>query len=218
MARRNDHSREEIREMALAAAEEIVAQQGFEGLSTRQVARDIGYAAGTLYHVFDNLDDLILQVNGRTLDRLYRRMEQSQAPSSSPRKGLMGLAKAYLGFASEETLAWEMVFKHRLPEFEKAPDWLREKVARIFELVESRLRPLAPGREPTEIAEAARALWGGVHGICILALTGSLDISGADSVERLTHSLIAHYLDGFVAAGHRGAGRASTEGTGRRPE
>ena len=36
MARRNDHSRVEIREMALAAAEGLVDEAGLEGLSTRQ--------------------------------------------------------------------------------------------------------------------------------------------------------------------------------------
>lgn len=200
MARRNDHSREEIREMALAAAEKIVAQQGLEGLTTRRVAQTIGYTAGTLYHVFANLDDLILQVNGRTLDRLYRHLEGVLTPDTPPRIGLIRLGEAYLSFANEESQAWEMVFKHRLPESERAPEWLREKVSRIFDRVESQLRPLAPERTPEEIGEAARALWGGVHGICILALTGNLDITGSESVERLTHSLISHYLDGFVAA------------------
>ena len=52
MARRSDHSREELREMAITAAEQIVVEQGYEGLSARKVAAAIGYTVGTLYLVF----------------------------------------------------------------------------------------------------------------------------------------------------------------------
>ena len=81
MARRSDHSREELREMTLTAAENIVVEQGYEGLSARKVATAIGYTVGTLYLVFENLDDLILHINARTLDRLHARMTKSQANS-----------------------------------------------------------------------------------------------------------------------------------------
>ena len=43
-------------------AERIVAEHGHSGLSARKVASAIGYTVGTLYLVFDNLDDLVLQV------------------------------------------------------------------------------------------------------------------------------------------------------------
>jgi len=200
MARRNDHSRDEIREMALAAAEEIVASQGMEGLSARRVAQTIGYTVGTLYHVFANLDDLIVQLNGRTLDQLHRHMLEGISPEASAYTTLQTLGDRYLRFASEETHRWEMVFKHRLPEERKAPAWLREKVSRTFALVETQLKALAPHRQTREITLAARALWGGVHGICILALTGNLGIAGVDSVAYLTHSLMDNYLAGFMAS------------------
>ena len=66
MGRRSDHSREEIRQMALQAAESIVTEGGYKALSARKVASEIGYTVGTLYLVFENLDELVLYVNGRT--------------------------------------------------------------------------------------------------------------------------------------------------------
>ena len=72
LARCYDHSREQLREMALAAAREIVALDGLCGLTTRKVAARIGYTVGTIYNLFDDLDHLIVQMNGQTLDELYR--------------------------------------------------------------------------------------------------------------------------------------------------
>jgi len=206
MARRSDHSREELREMALSAAEQIVVEQGYEGLSARKVAAAIGYTVGTLYLVFENLDDLILQVNARTLDRLHAQMSESQGNSGDARDYLLHLGQAYIRFADDDPYRWEMVFKHRLSENRVLPAWYQEKITRMFALVEKGLEPLAKQRPQQEITQAAAALWGGVHGICILALTDKLGIAGVDSVQELTRSLISNYLKGFTADNTRNHG------------
>jgi AcrR family transcriptional regulator len=198
MARRSDHSREEIQEMALAAAEEIVATQGYQALSARKLAGAIGYTVGTLYLVFENLDDLILQVNGRTLDRLYELIVEEQQDCTDAQAGLLQLGHSYIRFADSEPHAWQMIFEHRMADEREAPDWLRQKVARMFALVEERLAQLATHRSQTEIAQAARALWGGVHGICILAINNTLGSAGVESVQAITHVLMSNFLKGFV--------------------
>ena len=77
MARRSDHSREELYVMALAAAREIAEKDGLRGLKARRISREIGYTVGTLYNVFSNLDDLIIHLKLRlipvSLDVTYRR-------------------------------------------------------------------------------------------------------------------------------------------------
>jgi AcrR family transcriptional regulator len=199
MARRSDHSREELRELALAAAEKIVEEQGYEGLSARKVAAQIGYTVGTLYLVFENIDDLILQINARTLDRLHVRMTQPHANSIDPRDYLVQLGQAYIRFADEDPHRWAMVFEHRLAEDRSLPAWYQEKVARMFAMVEQGLQPLAGRHSQDDVLQASRALWGGVHGICILALSDNLGVAGVDSVQQLTESLIRNYLKGFTS-------------------
>ncbi|MEN8106447.1 MAG: TetR/AcrR family transcriptional regulator [Pseudomonadota bacterium] len=198
MARRSDHSREELRKMALAAAEHIVVEQGYEGLSARKVAAAIGYTVGTLYLVFENLDDLILHINARTLDRLHARMTESQAHCTDASDCLLQLGQVYIRFADADPHRWAMVFEHRFSGDQAVPAWYQEKITRMFALVEEGLEPLAGHRTRDEITQASRALWGGVHGICILALAGSLGVAGVDSVQDLTQSLISNYLKGFT--------------------
>ena len=198
MARRSDHSREELREMVLTAAEKIVVEQGYEGLSARKVATAIGYTVGTLYLVFENLDDLILNINARTLDRLHARLSEIQASTDDASNYLMQLGQAYILFADDDPHRWAMVFEHRSSDGQAVPEWYREKITRMFAMVEEGLEPLAKGRSRREVTQAARALWGGVHGICILALTDNLGIVGVDSVQGLTQSLISNYLKGFT--------------------
>jgi AcrR family transcriptional regulator len=198
MARRSDHSREELRDMALNAAEDIVAREGYSALSTRRVAAAIGYTVGTLYLVFRNFDDLILQINARTLDVLSAWLEKAQSEPEGVSR-VLALARAYLRFALERPRLWRMVFEHRMLAGAPLPDWYRQRVARMFGVVEGALRPLLKDRPEPELMTAARVIWSGVHGICLLEVTERLQAVGSPPGETLVDSLIVQYLRGLDA-------------------
>ena len=197
MARRNDHSREEIREMALAAAEAIVAAEGYKGLSTRKVAAAIGYAAGTLYLVFEGLEDLVLQLNGRTLDALYEWLRARRPAKAAPEADLLALAEAYIGFAETETARWNLLFEYIAVEGNDLPVWYQAKLARVFGLAEAALRPLADHHDAETIQRAARVLWASVHGICTLKIRHRMDLAGGQSTREMAGMLIGNFLRGF---------------------
>lgn len=198
MGRRNEHTREELREISLQAAERLVAEHGLAGLSTRKVVAGIGYTVGSLYIVFRNLDDLIVQMNERTLDLLYGELAAAVAEPPSPTIAIHALAQAYLNFALNETNRWLALYEHRLPEGQAAPDSFAEKVARMFDLVQRHLARLCPHRSPEDIALAARALWSGVHGVCVLSLDRKLETIGGRPMREVADSLLNNYLAGFV--------------------
>lgn len=197
------HSPQAIREMALAAAKRIVTREGYGALSTRRVAADIGYAVGSLYLVFKNLDDLILHLNGVTLDELHETLEATAARHAEPDTSLLALAREYIRFAFKHRARWSLVFEHASPR----PDWFRDKVARMFELVEGRLQGLASGSPAKDVQLAARALWSGVHGVSVLALADRLHKGGLATAEKVAASLVTNYLTGFKQNQKSGAQR-----------
>lgn len=198
MGRRNEHSREQLRDMALDAADAIVTAQGAAGLTARKVAAAIGYTVGSLYMAFRNLDDLIVQLNARTLDELYRDLAATVAAVPDPAQRVAALGRAYIDFACAHPHRWRLIFEHRLPAGEPLPDWYLEKVSRFFRLVQDCLAPLAPRRTPDQLSLAAQALWSGVHGVCILGLDDKLEVAGRRSLREVADSLIRHYLAGFI--------------------
>jgi AcrR family transcriptional regulator len=197
MGRRNEHTRGELREIALQAAEQLVAAHGLAGLSTRKVAARIGYTVGSLYLVFRNLDDLIVQMNERTLDALQERL-RSTVVGRPPAAALRALAQAYISFALAESHRWLALYQHRMPEGQSAPASFVAKVEQMFELAQRELTLLGPRRPPADSALAARALWSGVHGICILGLDQKLQAVGGRSIQEVTDSLLDHYLAGYA--------------------
>lgn len=189
--------RKEMRELALQAAIKLIAQRGLHGLSFRKIASTMGCKMDDLYPIFENLDDLILQVNTRTLDELYTLISETEQDSSEPEACLLGFGYTYLQFAIEQPLRWNAIFEHRLTRGAKVPNWYQNKILRLFSLVEKPLRESMPTLEPNVCAQATRALWGSVHGICVLALTKKFDVVGTESAQELMRLLMISFLTGL---------------------
>lgn len=198
MGRRNEHTREEFREITLQAAEQLVAAHGLAGLSARKVATAIGYTVGSLYMGFRNLDDLIVQMNERTLDRLHEKLTAAVVSPPSALAAIRALALAYLSFALAETNHWLALYEHRMAKEQEIPDSFSEKISRMFELVQHHLALLSPRRSPEDIALAARALWSGIHGVCMLSLDRKLETVGGHPMQEVASFLLDNYLSGFV--------------------
>lgn len=198
MARRSDHSREEIKAMALVAAAQILARQGVQGLSARQVAKDIGYTVGTLYLVFKNLDELILHVNAATLDELEAVLRDELGRQTDPQQALHALARSYCAFAQRHYARWSLLFSHQLPGNTATPAWFETKVRRLFAMVEEPLQQLQTKQSGQQRSLAVRALWGGVHGVCELALSDKLRWGEDVATDKLLDTLVTNFLHGLL--------------------
>jgi AcrR family transcriptional regulator len=198
MARRSDHSREELYDLAMRAARRIVESDGFRALTARSVADAIGYSPGTLYNLFENLDDLIVHLNGRTLDELHDHLS-SGPPAGDPMADLMLLLDGYLGYLEAHPNLWTVLFDFSLPEGQELPAWYLLKVSKVLTLLEDALSPLfAPGEEE-EKHGAARILWASLHGICSLSNTGKLKVVTTQSVREMSAALVTHFVTGLAA-------------------
>ena len=195
MARRNDHTKEEIREMIVSSGLNLIKNSGFSGFSTRQIAKEIGYTIGTLYNVFDNYDDIILHINATTLDDMGKFIEEGLNPKLKNAKAIKQLAKLYIDFAHKNRNSWSALFEYNIPPESYLPDWYNQRIEKLFSIVESLLSEFISKK--SEALKHAKVIWASIHGICVLSLTQKLNVVGTASVEILTDSLIENYLRGL---------------------
>ena len=196
MGRRSVHTPEELRELILKSATELIEKGGLAALSAREIARAIGYSPGTLYNVFENLDDLVLTIEGRMLDRLSALLGE-QASSADPRDRIFRLAHAYLRFTHENPKLWNLLFEHHLPANQAMPSWYQSKLEGLMALVEQALAPRMAGSSDDEVRRAARVLWAGVHGITSLSTADKLATITTDTATPLVDDLLKTYILGF---------------------
>ncbi len=198
MARRSKHGPDALKGMIVDAAEAILAADGLDGLTARALAERVACSPGTLYNVFANLDEVVLNVEARLLDRLSARIADAR-PEARPRDAVLQMAEIYLDFSHEFPRLWSILLEHALPAGQATPDWHRARLSELLGAVEARLVPMfAPGQQ-TEAALAARVLWAGVHGICSLSVADKLTNVTAQSARVLIRDLVETYLRGIEA-------------------
>lgn len=182
--------------MVLNAAESIIIDEGVEALTVRKIAMEIGYTVGSIYMVFANMQDLMMHIKGRTLDQLAAQLQQ--IPGTRGIEGqISGLAEAYLAFAAQNYNRWRMVFEPGLRVGDVLPEWYREKIERMFAPIEALFRQLTPDGGAEQAGLAARALWCGVHGVCVLSLNGNLGRAGVENAETAVRLLVENFIQGW---------------------
>jgi AcrR family transcriptional regulator len=172
MGRRNDHTRKDIKAMAINAGLEIIEEKGYSGLSTRKVASKIGYSVGTLYNVFENFDDIVFHINAIILKELYFYVEENLNRQQGV-EAIKKIGASYIDYSIESSNKWNALFEYQRPPESEVPRWYLEKVNKLLTVPEQYLIPMFGGDEETA-KKVSRILWGGIHGICSLGLTHRL--------------------------------------------
>ena len=203
MARRKDHSPEELKALVMASVLEYLQTQSANTLSLRQIAKMVAYSPGTLINLFGSYAHLLLAVNACTLDQISQRLEKKlvAAKALDAQQQLQLFAQEYLAFAQQHLFQWRLLFEHRLDE--EVPDWQQQRINQLFDIIERRLIELAPLAKPNQLQQASRTIWASVHGICMLEVDNKIfaavDINfPVVNGESMIQSLINNYLASWI--------------------
>lgn len=194
MARRKEHSHDEIRAMAIQAATELLTEQGIVGLSLRKVASQIGYVPSTLINIFGSYNYLLLAVSEATLRTLHDRLAGVCAADSL--RKIIAMAWEYSQFANEQRQAFKLVFELQLLDSEPLPTSQGQLIAGLFILIERELAQIFPEATPEQHLIMSRVLWAGIHGLTALSLDNKL-FAESLSLRDLLESHVQAYLQGM---------------------
>lgn len=194
MGRRSDHTRDQLREMILNATCQLIEQGGLRGLSIRKIANQIGYTSGTIYQVFENLDDLIVETHVMTLKDLHAALAQVDI-GDDPETSLFELARTCLQFANTHQNRWNAVFFHMLPEQRTLPDHYAAQVTQLMAYGVKALDPLFAQQGSAEAWVSARVLWSSLYGIVSLETASKL--SREDEADIFIRTLLRNFLTGL---------------------
>lgn len=201
MARRKDHSRDELKELILTASIQIINTDGVSALTSRRIASHIGYAPGTIYNVFPSMEDIILHVNGRTLDMLSATLNHPSChnPRKSVIQNMKIMAHRYMDFASSSRPLWMALFSTPLDTSRYEYTWYKEKVDLQFEPLQSLLKNLTPTLTHKDCSLHTRILWSSVHGLAYLNATEKLpDSDITKNTKKLLDTLVDTYTAGIL--------------------
>jgi AcrR family transcriptional regulator len=162
--------------MIIAEGHRQLGEAGFARFSAREVAKRIGYSIGTLYNVFGSYDQLILAINGRTLDLWLDYLESRLDEAEENR--LRVAIDAYFEFAVVHRHAWAALYDFRMPDDEEIPEYYQKKVSDITDVIVRELKGELPAAHEAEAPALARSLLATVHGHCFFTLNGTFRLLG----------------------------------------
>lgn len=195
MARRSDHTREELRELFVKEGHRLMAEVGFAKFSGREVAKRVGYTVGTIYNVFGSLDMLLLAINTRTFE-LWTAFSREQLEQAGEDR-IASLVKTYFEFATLHPNLWMAIYDHRLAPGTEIPADDAAKRGALTQVVEDEVRRLIDPASTLDIARFSRSLIAIAHGHCSYMLTGSFEILGetdpvGSALDRVRECIAAH--------------------------
>lgn len=166
----------QLRDDIVSAAGELLERTGRDDAVTlRAVARLIGISAPSIYHHFDDRDQILYALVTRTFDQLAAALRPAAAAGTTPVERLRAVSRAYLDFAGEHRHLYRVLFERQhaadgpAPE-ECTPASVGEMVgAEAFgALLDAVTACVAAGESTSSPLEAATQLWVGLHGLATL--------------------------------------------------
>lgn len=164
----------------LAAAREIIHNEGVSGLSMRAIADRIDYSPAGLYEYFGGKDEIIAAVCDEAFEQLAQAL-RSTDQTLPPAVYLRECGVNYVRFAIDNTDAFLLMFTHapllsmeQYPSAATLESLLRQSQAfmvlhdAVDRCVEAGLFQPQPG---SGVFEMAIACWQMVHGMAMLAVT-----------------------------------------------
>ena len=193
MARRYDHTKEELRSLIINSARDMIAEGGFESLSSRKIAKRINYTSGTLFYEFGTLADIVLHVNYITLDTLEKKLTRSNTKYGDPVSLSKVIGRTYLDFVNDNPELCRCLFEYKFQNIKAIPEDYTNKINGLFKILEEPLSKIYPNNEHL-VTLSARTIFSSVYGICSLAQKEKLDMIGHYSEYEMLDNLLEAFF------------------------
>jgi AcrR family transcriptional regulator len=160
----------------LAAARDLLVQEGYASLTMRKIAGRAGCSVGALYLHFENKGALLYALLDTAFERLYQAVAAAAKGSRDPRERLEAVTRAYIDFGLSYPESYQIMFMIHAREMERFPDDMYRRALRLFDPVEETVRAYAraAGNPLPNVRVATVAFWGSVHGLVSLMIAGRL--------------------------------------------
>lgn len=183
-----------IKKEMLVCARKLLISEGIEGLDVRKICKESGCSVGTFYNHYRSVDELILHLNGDTLDLMKVLIFENITPEDDAKEIIRKICQSYIAFAKNNHSEWLLIMEY--PIKSDIPDWYQKNVDHIFQKAYTIFYPILRS-EKKQAEKAVKILWGALHGICSLTLKNKLRFKSEQDPLELTQEIMNNYIIGY---------------------
>ena len=192
----------ELKEACIQAAREVIAAQGSEGLSMRDVARKLNISHQAPYKHFPSRDHLLAEIMRRCFEDFAQFIDaQSKAHATDE---LRGMGEAYLAYASLKPLEYRLMFGTPWPEPAAHPDLVKHAVHAFDVLRRNLLKKYGESSTAKKQAELdALFIWSALHGLATLEQSNVMQhLALSKGVQRQSKNFMLRMIQSALESGH----------------
>jgi AcrR family transcriptional regulator len=94
--KRREREIEEMKELILSTASEIITMEGLDKLSIRKIASEIEYSPSIIYHYFKDKEEIVNQVMQRGYKKIISAVSSAEVEQQTPKERLKLMTKNYI--------------------------------------------------------------------------------------------------------------------------
>ena len=192
----------DLRRVILDSTRHLLVRDGYQSLSMRKIARDIGYSATSIYLHFENKDALIHALIEEGMDQLLAALKAAEAAyPGEPVARLEAMCRCFVDFGLENREYYEIMFMLHPELMERYPAEKYRRARRNLYVIAATLADgVAQGVFAVEnVRVTASTLWSALHGAVSLILARRVDIRIEQSA--FIKAAIAQTIAGVLAPG-----------------
>ena len=180
----------DLRRALIAAATDLGAADGVDGVVLREAARQVGVSPSAAYRHFPSRDGLLAAVGSAARGMLAQRMlDGVAAAGGEAAAGFRATGRAYITFALDEPGLFEIAFRPCPPEL-----FVVDRLS-PYEILGRALDELAAADDLAIEREGAEELaWSAVHGAAVLLRDRAIPPSERERVIEGTLAMVGHGL------------------------
>lgn len=99
ISKRREREKEEMKELILSTASDIIASEGIDALSIRKIAQKIEYSPSIIYHYFNDKDEILNRVMERGYKKIVMAVSSVNLENITPEQRLVQMTKNYINAA-----------------------------------------------------------------------------------------------------------------------
>jgi AcrR family transcriptional regulator len=165
-----------FRERICRAAFHLFASQGYDAVTLRGIAAEIGCSPMTPYRYFHDKDEIFALVRAEAFRRFAESQEAAIAGIEDRVEKLRMLGVAYVDFAMSDQEAYRLMFELHQDGEASYPELEAEGLRAWLPMRQAVAEAIEAGILSGDADTLAHVFWAGVHGLVSLELAGKLKL------------------------------------------
>ena len=184
----------DLRRVILDEARHQLVKHGYNSLSMRRIAKEIGYSATAIYLHFDGKDALVHALIDEGMGNLFKRLQETCPEKTEPAERLQQACLEYVRFGLDNPEYYEIMHLIHPERMERFPAEMYRRARRSLEFIQDILNRGADAGQFVldSAAVSAAAIWAMLHGVVSLLISRRVDVR--IDPDRLIGTLVSHVV------------------------